>query len=280
MIKLKAYVETAILADVLIKTGSESDAAKDALRRYKHTLLPVYAIKKFKARPLAYVSYLNTKLLDCGSYPATLMALSRVVKQPNRVATCLRLLSELHNEIVNQPQTPGLVTQYGSLAEADKRIYASLVYESKVLVLKAWLRCSTLTTEIVDDLVCYERVAPKVRRNGRYNLQPTTCKTEDCCMTSKLRDRSIELNKLVTTIKKEPAKRENPPRQRVLHDLAVRKNFKMKDKDCKNLGDAVFALFCPADADILTTNISDHRPLAEALGKTAVSPKDVVSSKP
>ncbi|MBK9769145.1 MAG: hypothetical protein IPP63_20305 [Chloracidobacterium sp.] len=99
-------------------------------------------------------------------------------------------------------------------------------------------------------------------------------------MTSKLRDRSIELNKLVTTIKKEPAKRENPPRQRVLHDLAVRKNFKMKDKDCKNLGDAVFALFCPADADILTTNISDHRPLAEALGKTAVSPKDVVSSKP
>jgi len=57
-----------------------------------------------------------------------------------------------------------------------------------------------------------------------------------------------------------------------LKKLAVHPNSRFDREDCRALGDAYFALFAPADADILTTNLKDHRPLAEALGKTAVSP--------
>jgi hypothetical protein len=47
----------------------------------------------------------------------------------------------------------------------------------------------------------------------------------------------------------------------------------MDAKDCRRLGDAFFALYAPPDAVILTTNIKDHAPLAEALGKQARIPK-------
>ena len=43
----------------------------------------------------------------------------------------------------------------------------------------------------------------------------------------------------------------------------------MSDKTCRDLGDAVYAFFAPPDSVVLTTNIRDHRPLAEALGKQA-----------
>jgi hypothetical protein len=48
---------------------------------------------------------------------------------------------------------------------------------------------------------------------------------------------------------------------------------------CRSLGDAVFAFLAPADSVILTTNVKDHQPLAEALGKSAISPADMLKIK-
>lgn len=277
MPKEKAYLDTTILADALIKIGPDSKRAKDAVRRYKISQLPVYAIKEFKAGALGYVSYLHRKLLESGSFSITLLNLSKITSQKNRLATCLRLLNDLRDSIINAPQNASLMTSYGSLADADQTIYDSLVLESDILIRKAWKRCDSFTTEVVQDLQCYERVPPKVKKNGTFDLSPTTCKTKDCCMTATLRLRKLELVKLVSTIKKLPEKRENGPRSQVLHNLAVRGNFKMLNKDCRSLGDAVFTLYCPTDADILTTNLSDHRALADALGKTAISPAEVLT---
>lgn len=46
----------------------------------------------------------------------------------------------------------------------------------------------------------------------------------------------------------------------------------LTDSQCRDLGDAVFALLAPHDSVILTTNLKDHEPLASALGKTAQLP--------
>lgn len=46
----------------------------------------------------------------------------------------------------------------------------------------------------------------------------------------------------------------------------------IEDKDCRSLGDAVFAFLAPDGATILTTNERDHKPLAEALGKKVETP--------
>ena len=47
----------------------------------------------------------------------------------------------------------------------------------------------------------------------------------------------------------------------------------MDARDCGKLGDAYFALHAQPDAVILTTNLKDHAPLANALGKQATSPE-------
>jgi hypothetical protein len=41
---------------------------------------------------------------------------------------------------------------------------------------------------------------------------------------------------------------------------------------CRDLGDAIFAFFCPSNAVVLTTNLGDHEPLANAIGKKAEKP--------
>ncbi|HEY1731608.1 MAG TPA: hypothetical protein VGG15_07655, partial [Terriglobales bacterium] len=44
-------------------------------------------------------------------------------------------------------------------------------------------------------------------------------------------------------------------------------------ESCRDLGDAIFAFFCPAEAEIATTNLRDLKPLAQAMGKAARAPK-------
>ena len=40
------------------------------------------------------------------------------------------------------------------------------------------------------------------------------------------------------------------------------------------MGDAMFAFLCPNDAAILTTNLKDHRVLAQSVSKRAVAPSE------
>jgi hypothetical protein len=39
----------------------------------------------------------------------------------------------------------------------------------------------------------------------------------------------------------------------------------MSPEDCQRFGDAYFVLFCPEDAELLTTNVRDIEPMANAL---------------
>jgi hypothetical protein len=65
---------------------------------------------------------------------------------------------------------------------------------------------------------------------------------------------------------------EDKNRREALRMLAVHATSRFERKDCRALGDAFFALFAPVDADVLTTNLKDHCPLAESVGKRAMAP--------
>jgi hypothetical protein len=67
-------------------------------------------------------------------------------------------------------------------------------------------------------------------------------------------------------------KPENQKMHQALRHILRTPKRAFSDNQCRNLGDAVFAIMAPDDAVILTTNIKDHAPLASALGKTAVVP--------
>jgi hypothetical protein len=64
----EAYVETTILANILLKPGSQKQAKSQAgLERYEKTLLPVYSIKELKAGPLEHYAYFHDKLVTTKS---------------------------------------------------------------------------------------------------------------------------------------------------------------------------------------------------------------------
>jgi hypothetical protein len=72
----KAYVETTILTDVLIKPGSKNEGvAKAAFSRYTETLLPVYSIKEWKKGPLDHYAYVHDKLVQTKSVADTYVLL-------------------------------------------------------------------------------------------------------------------------------------------------------------------------------------------------------------
>jgi hypothetical protein len=58
----------------------------------------------------------------------------------------------------------------------------------------------------------------------------------------------------------------------VLSQLIRQPQKHITEEECRWLGDAIFAFFCPRAAVILTTNMRDHVPLAEAIGKRAENP--------
>ena len=87
-----------------------------------------------------------------------------------------------------------------------------------------------------------------------------------CCLAGDLRATPDQLQALIVAIEGQSSPESN--RRRAA--LPLLKNTPKRDFDNKNclaLGDAYFALRCPPDCVILTTNVKDHRPLAEALGK-------------
>lgn len=80
-----------------------------------------------------------------------------------------------------------------------------------------------------------------------------------------------------TAIAEQPPKPENDKRRAAIQKLQAGRD--LNDNECRNLGDAVFALLAPAGYVIVTTNVRDHRPLARALGKDAVGPEAAGSAQ-
>jgi len=282
MIKSKAFVDTTILADSLIKTGEEKVKAKAALAKYEITELPVYAIKEFKAGPLDYVKYLYNKLLETKTIGRTFIVLNNNVRQQNRRATAIRVLGELCEEVELLKTDAGLKKKYRELADDERTMTDSVKLKTKMLLYKAWHERASITTNIVQPLSCYQEKAPYEEKNGQLSLKPNKCETDNCCLTEKLKGKrfdvtklKVAIDKLESTLKTKP---ENVKRQKILREINSKPNVKISNSDCRNLGDAVFALFCPVDADILTTNIKDHKPLANALGKTVVSPQQILGN--
>ena len=266
----KAFVDTSILADVLLQ---KNDSSRRALARFETTQLPEFAIKEFKAGPLRYWVWTHNKLVDAESFELAVDAIRRVWRQPNRLSSALEAISIGSKEFQNFP--PGALQAYGPDASLDAIIRDRLRLALASRVRRAWKRRRAVTSEVVVPLTCYEETAPFERR-GRIEIRPTTCsKDQDCCLAAEMKRRPGNLRKLRQASAKLPPKTENTRRAQALRELIRKPKQKVDDKTCRALGDAVFAFFAPSDAVVLTTNLKDHGPLAEALGKRAITPSEL-----
>ena len=271
----KAYIDTTVLADILLKSSQEKGKnAKESLGRYDETELPVYAIKEFKAGPLQKYMYVHNKFLVTESFAKTLEAISKLPPfQSRRKSTSLEAIAEAAS-LSGQITSQALVEKYGAKAKQDSVQCDQFRYSLRYIIEKSWEKRREVASQVVNELSCYEEVAPYEKR-GALVWKPTKCKEDkvECCMAKDLRNKIDDLIKIRATIDQESKRLEDIARRQTLKKLIKRPKDLMTEDMCKSLGDAVFAIFAPHDATILTTNIRDHEPLAQALGKKAKSPQ-------
>jgi hypothetical protein len=139
----------------------------------------------------------------------------------------------------------------------------------------AWKRRRRVTTDIVYPLACY-RETPPYEKRGLIEIEPKTCNTSgECSLASSLRESADELRKMREAIR-DSDKNEDRRRSKSLRQIYRTPRLAIQERECMNLGDAIFVLFCPKDSIILTTNISDFMPLAQALGKVVRTPNEIL----
>jgi hypothetical protein len=270
----KAFLDTTILADILLKPGAPSaTAAKAALGRFDSTLLPVYAIKEFKAGPLLNFVWFHNKLVSLNSIEKAIGALQTVSRSPHRYKTATAL-EALRASAYSSARTrlDQLCEKYGATATKDcvERDECRLAIKS--LVFRAWRRRRSVTSEVVEPLSCYEEKAPHENR-GLLELKPTRCNPRDeCSLGNRLRTAIDELQRLKDATDAQDSNPELLRRSRALREVIRKPGRAVSEQVCRHLGDAVFAFLAPADATILTTNLKDHVPLANALGKNVEAP--------
>lgn len=268
----KALVDTTVLTDVLLNSGETRRQAKEALSVYAETLLPVFALKEFKGGPLKNFVWMHNKLVTVQSFQKALQALQRMSRTPMRYTTSTALQAlEKGAGSIGKETLPDLQKKYGKSASLDQILCDEFRLALKTTIMGAWKRRRKVTTSVTHPIACFREVPPREKR-GLLDLEPKGCeRAEECALAPLLRSKVKELSKMRDAIK-DSDKVENIKRARTLKQIYRTPNRSLVDQDCKSLGDAIFVLLCPDDAVILTTNTVDYVPLAQAVGKTVVSP--------
>lgn len=260
----KAFVDTTILAEVLLKVGDSHEAAKRALGRYSKTLLPVYAIKEWKRGQFAKYVYIHNLLTITRSFSTTHGRLSKLFMRP-------RALSTAHEAMAAATLSLALPVSFAA-SDPDTELADRFRLAFKTLIYESWEERRSVASATVLDLECYREAGPRERANGELDISPRDCDgNRECCLATILRAKKDILLKLRDSVPLS-GRQEDKNRKEVLRHLAVHTNRRFEREDCQKLGDAYFAIFAPDDADILTTNLKDHLPLATAIGKRAVAP--------
>lgn len=268
----KAYVETTILTNVLLKPNSgKQSAAISALNRYDETLLPVYSIKEWKLGPLDHYAYVHDKLVQTRSLAYTLAAINSLnpVTDARRKGTAPEAFEAAARLASAEPGSIRIGARHDEeMADRYRLALASLI-------IRSWRKRRKLTTRTIQDLECYTEAEPKIGNDGFFDLMPKECSRDrHCCLWDELKLNKNQglLIKMRDSIPETSERYEDKNRRKVLKHLINTPKIPLDRDQCRWLGDAVFAFFCPEDAVILTTNIRDHRPLAQAVGKRAEKP--------
>lgn len=263
-----AYIETSVLTDILLKPKTpKQTSAKASFARFERTLLPVYSIKEWKSGPLSYFAYLHDKLVMTGSLTDTFQALSVLARGSNLRSTSLEALKAAGTVSQSQPR------QFAGLGTIDEEMADSYRLALASIIIRSWRKRRKITTEVVDELTCYIEAEPRIGKDGLFDLTPKFCeRDQECCLEAQLKSKPQLLEALRDAIPQNSGRKEDQRRRNALRRLIKHPSQPMDRDICRDLGDAIFAFFCPDNAVILTTNLRDHKPLAEAVGKKAEKP--------
>lgn len=269
----EAFAETTVLTDVLLKKDGSEKAARAVFRGFEAVSLPHFAWKEFKRGPLRAFVWIHNKLADTRSFQKSLSALQKLSGTPQKYLTSTTIQA-IHTAFVkgfDQTTLQDLQARYGKAAELDQLHADMLRLELKKVIYGSWPRRKSLFGGFCDALSCY-RDAELSGSDGRIEIAPRDCPhNTDCCLKSRLARRSKDLGTLRKSLPRD-SRKETEERYRVLKQIEKHQSRIMTPKDCRAFGDAYFVLFCPKGATIVTTNLRDIQPMADALGVKVISP--------
>jgi len=268
----KALVDTTVLVDVLLKGAPASEKAKHALRRYSATSLPHYAIKELSVGALKNFAWMHNKLVICPTFSDALNALQRMSLTPRRytTATAIQALQEAAGTI-GASNLVGLVAKYGDKASPDVVMRDEYKDILKRKIFTAWLRRRSVTTSVDFPLVCFSEIGPEINRS-LIEIPANGCPSGSKCEAAAyLESDQAALEALRSASAADAVKPESQRRAQALKEVLRKGSARFPTKMCRRLGDAMFAFHALADVVILTTNVVDHKPLADALGKQVES---------
>jgi hypothetical protein len=260
-----ALIDTTVLTDCLLKETEQGDRAREAISKFDVVLVPQYAIKEFKAGPLLYFIWLHNRAATSNTWSDVITGAAAVMRQKNRAATALEAIASFESSFAEIIRAKGITSvaprELDRLKIKEGRLWL------KLKIFRAWANRYRGPLRPFAQLGCYAEVAPHSRPNGTIEHAPVKC-TLSYCHLAKIfhagRNETIALRQVCLALSIKP---EMLKRAEVLGWLE--KSAKtLSDSECRRLGDAVFAIQCPADAVILTTNVSDHAPLAAAVGRS------------
>ena len=260
MLDVDAFLDTTILTEFTLKGRATNGQMKVAIRRFARSTLPTYAIKEFRAGPLDTFVWFHNILAEERHLGRSISRAGRQSAfRPNRVRTAQEIFALLITErFPRNDETP---------EESANRMRKHL----RRIILDAWQDRNTVATQRTPELVCFNEIEPQ--QNGKLLvLEPLTCGADDlCALAPALRSRPNDIGTLTALI---VGFRQTPENVRRAAGLRIlnEPNSRFGNGPCRQLGDAVFALLAPQNSVVLTTNVRDHSPLAEALRKTARSP--------
>jgi hypothetical protein len=266
----RAFLDTTVLTYALLKTSEQGHRAVRSFRRFTAIDVPMYAVKEFKAGPLRAYMWLHNRVVTTKSWSEAIGNIGGVARQHNLSTTAIQAVAEFSSSLAKASIGTLARSERGdiTLEELQQR-EATIWLRTKVM--QAWRKRNKPPFNPVRPLRCYAELEPTIRANGLLDYTPLKCSLAHCCLKEEF-VASLEETKLLHGACVAVGGTEMTRRGKVLREMVKRPRSELSEQNCRTLGDAVFALQCPATSVILTTNLTHHRPLAEAIGKKAEAP--------
>jgi hypothetical protein len=266
---MKTVVDTTVFTDVLLKADAQRTKGELALKNSSETLLPEYALKEFKGGPLHYYVWYHNKIVEASSWPEAISVIrNNIGMRRNLPATALQAVGDFLGSIGKElpadigTRYPGMTLETAQLTELRTWL--------KQRIARAWRKRRKVTTAVISPLSCYVEKDIETTSSGQLDDAPLKCGVLDCCLRERYRRRLAEIQKLEDACT--GTKQEIVRRRQALNRLRRHPTRAYEERHCRALGDAVFALDCPSGGEILTTNVVDHAPLADALNISVRTP--------
>jgi hypothetical protein len=267
-----SFLDTTVLVGLSEFTEPTRSNSQQFVDSHQPSEAGYYASRELLAGPVQYICDAHNVLLGAQNHTEAMLAIRRRIQAAGRKREVpLQVLIESLNEIFGTGKA-------GTPADYKREALQAIMIKGQQL----WYRANTLkNVRRVQQLACFNSGDISIGEGGELrgpNNSFNCLATERCAAAGYLSEAEAALTKLIEALR--PAKLdkgargkgENVSRRKALKQIKALGPKLFSKRHCRAIGDAYFAVMCPAGSIIATTNLRDFEPLCKALGKQAEKP--------